>query len=157
VASLNDSQHKKLISYSDSLAKLTSFDLDPLAVHLSPYYSHTGRPALHQPEIFRSFKLILDCGVCSIDSWINTLMQDDILTLLIGFKPDALPSLGSYYDFIDRLWLRHKNLDKADRKHLYRFSKNKRPSKKPGKGKKLPNRHPDIVENGVTHCCCSFH
>ncbi len=67
VLSLNDSQRKKLTSYSVSLAKLTSLNLDPLAVHLAPYYSHTGRPALHQPEIFRSFVLMLDCGVYSID------------------------------------------------------------------------------------------
>ena len=58
VASSNDSQRKKLFSYSDSLAKMTSLNLDPLAVHLAPYYSHTGRPALHQPEISRSFILI---------------------------------------------------------------------------------------------------
>ena len=151
VSSLNDSQRKKLISYSDSIAKLTSLNLDPLADHLAPYYSHTGRPALHQPEIFRSFILMLDCGFTSIDSWVTTLMNDDILAILIGCSADQLPPLGSYYDFIDRLWLRHKSLDKADRKHLYRFPKNKRPSKKPGKGKKLPNRHPEIVKKMVSY------
>ena len=151
VASLNDSQRKKLISYSDSIAKLTSLNLDPLAALLAPYYSHTGRPALHQPEIFRSFILMLDCRIYSIDLWVNTLMNDDILALLIGCKPDELPPLGSYYDFIDRLWLRHKKLDKSDRKHLYHFPKNKRPSKKPGKGKKLPNRHPQIVMKMVSY------
>ena len=151
VSSLNDSQRKILISYSDSIAKLTSLNLDPLAAHLAPYYSHTGRPALHQPEIFRSFILMLDCGFTSIDSWVTTLMNDDILAILIGCSADQLPPLGSYYDFIDRLWLRHKSLDKADRKHLYRFPKNKRPSKKPGKGKKLPNRHPEIVKKMVSY------
>ena len=102
VSSLNDSQRKKLISYSDSIAKLTSLNLDPLADHLAPYYSHTGRPALHQPEIFRSFILMLDCGFTSIDSWVTTLMNDDILAILIGCSADQLPPLGSYYDFIDR-------------------------------------------------------
>jgi hypothetical protein len=46
-SSLNESQRKKLMSYTDSIAKLTSLNLDPLAAHLAPYYSHTGRPALH--------------------------------------------------------------------------------------------------------------
>ncbi|MGB8454488.1 MAG: hypothetical protein WCD89_19430 [Anaerocolumna sp.] len=151
VSSLNESQRKKLVSYSNSLAKLTSLNLDTLAARLAPYYSHTGRPALHQPEIFRSFILMLDCKVYSIDLWVNSLMNDDILALLIGCGPNELPPLGSYYDFIDRLWLRHKDLNKADRKHLYHFPKNKRPSKKPGKGKKLPNRHPEIVKKMVSY------
>jgi hypothetical protein len=133
VAFLNDSQRKKLISYSDTIAKLTSLNLDPFAAHLAPYYSHTGRLALHQPEIFRSFILILDCGFYSINLWVNTLMHDNILTILTGCSPDELPPLGSYYDLIDRLWLRHKNLDMADRKHLYHFPKNKRPSKNPAR------------------------
>jgi hypothetical protein len=145
-SSLNESQRKKLMSYANSIAKLTFLNLDSLAAHLAPYYSHTRRPALHQPEIFRSFILMLDRGYSSIDSWFNTLMTYDILAVLIGCNPGDLPPLGSYYDLIDRLWLRHKTLDKADRKHLYRFPKNKKPSKKPGKGKKLPNRHPDIVK-----------
>ena len=94
---------------------------------------------------------MLDCDFTSIDSWVNTLLDDDILAILIGCNPDELPPLGSYYDFIDRLWLRHKALDKAERKHLYRFPKNKRPSKKPGKGKKLPNRHPEIVKKMASY------
>ena len=74
VSSFNESQRKKFFSYSDTITKLTSLNLDPLASHLAPYYSHTGRPALHQPEIFRSFILMLDCGFNSIDLWVNTLM-----------------------------------------------------------------------------------
>jgi len=47
VALLNDSQRKKLSSYSDSLDKLTSFNLDPVGEHLRPYYSDTWRPDLN--------------------------------------------------------------------------------------------------------------
>ncbi|PKM51644.1 MAG: hypothetical protein CVV02_05080 [Firmicutes bacterium HGW-Firmicutes-7] len=150
VSALNESQLKKFNSYSNSLAKLTSLNLDPLAVHLAPYYSSTGRPALHQPEIFRSFILMLDQNITSIDLWVKILLNDDLLALLIGCHPDELPPLGSYYDFIDRLWLHHKDLDKTDRNKLYHFPKNKRPSSKPGKGKKLSNRHPDIVKKVVS-------
>jgi hypothetical protein len=93
---------------------------------------------------------MLDLGFSSIDSLVNTLMTDNILAVLIGCAPGDLPPLGSYYDLIDRLWLRHMAFDKADRKHLYKFPKNKKPSQKPGKGKKLPNRHPDIVKKMVS-------
>jgi len=97
-SSLNDSQLKKFSSYADTIAKLTSLNLDPLALPLAPYYSRTGRPAIHQPEIFRSFILMLDQRQTSITSWFNTLKSDDLLAILIGCTSDSLPPLGSYYD-----------------------------------------------------------
>ena len=68
---------------------------------------------------------MLDQDETSITSWIKTLMSDDLLAILIGCTPDSLPPLGSYYDFISRLWLRHNDFEKADRKHLFHFPKNK--------------------------------
>ena len=41
-------------SYQNSLDKLLILDLDLLLDALRPYYSSTGRPAIIQPEIFRS-------------------------------------------------------------------------------------------------------
>lgn len=79
VSQLNDSQLKKLNSYSDSLDKLTSLNLDPVGSYLSPFYSHTGRPALHQPQILRSFLLMLDQSIDSLTEWVRLLMYDDLL------------------------------------------------------------------------------
>lgn len=42
---------------------------------------------------------MLDCRVTSIDLWVKTLSNDDLLALLIGCPSDELPPLGSYYDF----------------------------------------------------------
>jgi hypothetical protein len=39
---------------------VSSLNLDPLADFLFPYYSPFGRPAIHQPEIFRSVILMID-------------------------------------------------------------------------------------------------
>lgn len=148
--SLNDSQLKKFLSYSHYLEKLTSLNLDSLVGLLAPYYSSTGRPALHQPEIFRSLILMMDQRETSITRWVDRLVSDDLLALLIGCPSDSLPPLGSYYDLISRLWLRKKDLDQASRNHLFHFPKNVRPKIKPGKGKKLPNRHPDVVKKIVS-------
>lgn len=103
VSLLNESQRKKLNSYSDSIQKLTSLNLDPVRDFLLPFYSSTGRPALNQPQILRSFLLLMDQRCLSIDSWVSTLASDDLLAMLIGCTPDSLPPLGSYYDFINRL------------------------------------------------------
>lgn len=68
VSLLNESQRKKLNSYSDSIAKLTALDLDPVRDFVLPFYSHSSRPALNQPQIFRSFVLLMDLHCLSVDS-----------------------------------------------------------------------------------------
>lgn len=146
VSLFNESQLKRWLSFSDSFAKLSSLNLDPLKDHLAPYYSNTGRPALNQPELFRSIILMLDQQVFSLTSWVLKLASDDSLAILIGCSPDSLPALGSYYDLINRLWLRETSLDVADVKTTHRFPKNSKPKSSPGKNKKLPNKHPDIVK-----------
>lgn len=150
-ANLSASQRKKLSFYSDSLDKLTSLDLDPVGRHLLPYYSDTGRPAKNQPEIFRSFILMMDQDVLGLTQWVATLAADDLLALMIGCRPDSLPPLGSYYDFIDRLWMRNQALEQSGRKDLFPYNKNRKSSDKPGKGKKLPNRHPGITKRVAEH------
>lgn len=144
VSHLNESQLKKLYSYSDSLNKLASLNLDPVGEYLKSFYSATGRPARNQPQIIRSFILMLDLKVTSLTKWVEILASDDILTMLIGCSPDSLPPLGSYYDFIDRLWL--QSTQYLGRKTLLSATKNRKPKQKLGKGKKLPNRHANITD-----------
>jgi hypothetical protein len=146
VLSFDESQLKRFSYFSNSIEKLTSLDLDPLADFLAPYYSSFGRPAIHQPEIFRSIILMLDQHYTSLTNWVNLIKSDDLLALLIGCSPDSLPPLGSYYDFINRLWLCDSSFDSDKRDKLYRYPKDSKPKgKAPGKNKKLPNRHPEIV------------
>ena len=144
-AHLNQSQLKKLSFYRKSIEKLTSLDLDPLMNLLTPYYSSTGRPALNQPEIFRSYILMMDLGETSITNWINILKSDDILALLVGCSTDSIPSIGSYYGFIKKLWLSESEI--LSTKKLYPYNKNHKSGKRLGKNKKLPNKHPGIVKS----------
>lgn len=146
VASLSPSQLKKLYSMSDSWNKLTSMNLDPVGEFLAPFYSHTGRPAINQPQILRSFVLMLDRKFFSLSNWVNELKPDDLLAMLIGCSPDTLPPLGSYFDFINRLWLRNPEFEKLGRNDLFPADKNKKPSSRPGKGRKLPNRHAGVTQ-----------
>ncbi len=151
VTLLNQSQLKKLSSLSDSWNKLTSMNLDPVGEFLDPFYSHTGRPAINQPQILRSFVLMLDHKVTSLSNWVSLLQSDDLLALLIGCSPEHLPPLGFYFDFINRLWLRNPEFEKTGRKVLFPAGKNKKPSSKPGKGKKLPNRYSGITRIVANH------
>jgi hypothetical protein len=76
---------------------------------------------------------MMDQCSLSLTSWTATLASDDLLAILIGCSPDSLPPLGSYYDLINRLWLRKYSLDAANAKELYPYPKNTKPKSAPGK------------------------
>lgn len=61
----------RVYDFSDSIFKLSSLNLDPLMVLLEPHYSVTGRPAIHQPEIFRSIIIMLERKKTSLKKWVK--------------------------------------------------------------------------------------
>lgn len=146
ISILHPSRLKDFAQFSQSLDKLTSINLDPVGLHLLPYYSPYGRPALNQPQILRSFILMMDQGFTSLTEWVKKLKSNEFLTILIGCTTNSLPPLGSYYDFIDRLWLRNPDFEPNGRNDLFPHDKNRKPASKPGADKKLPNRHPGITK-----------
>ena len=144
---LDSSQRTRLTGeFAAAREKLRLLNLDPVMELLEPYYSPFGRPAVNQTQILRSLILMLHQGFTGITAWVEKLNSDSLPALLIGCTPHSLPPLGSYYDFIDRLWLQDKQFQKSARKDLFPADKNRKPANKPGKGKKLPNRHPDITK-----------
>lgn len=138
-------RHRLSSKLASARKKLRLLNLDPVMVHLAPFYSTQGRPAKNQTQIIRSLVLMQHQGVTGLTDWVNELQSDHLLAFLIGCTPDSLPPLGSYYDFIDRLWLQAEEFQKLGRKDLFPAHMNKKPSKKLGKGKKLPNRHSGIT------------
>jgi len=62
---------KKILELETSISKLYCLVLDILGEILKPYYSNTGRPATLQPEIFRSFSLMLFQKETSITNWLK--------------------------------------------------------------------------------------
>lgn len=118
---------------------------------LEPLYSHTGRPALNQPQIVRSFVLfflLLSMGLTppSLTAWVARLKQDRVLAALIGCPLSSLPPLGSYFDFMDRLWAAPPT-DLYGRKKLLPASWNrKKPQKPNGKGQKAAEARPQITQ-----------
>lgn len=145
IRTLDASSLKRLSLFDESLRKLALLNLDGLGEKLRSYYSTTGRPAVLQPEIFRSFVLMADRGETSVTNWVKMLAADDMLCFLIGCDPQHLPSLGAYYDFMSRLWLLRPSIEKENREKLYRYARKKKREVRPGKNKKLPNRRAGIV------------
>ncbi len=73
--------------------------------------------------------------VTSLTFWLQKLKAGSLLAMLVGCTPDSLPPLGSYLDFMGRLWAQSK----APRKPAGRisFQKIRTPNlpKSPEKGK----------------------
>ena len=131
--------------------KLRLFDTDKAMEFLLPFYSNTGRPAMNQPQILRSFILfflLYSDGLTklSLTLWVDRLKHDRVLAALIGCAPDSLPPLGSYFDFMDRLWTAPPT-DLYARDKLLPASRNsKKPDKPKGKKQKAQEAKPKITE-----------
>lgn len=128
-----------LYEYEKIISKLYLLDLDPLKTILMPHYSTTGRPSKHQSEIFRSF-IIMNYLQIPLDKWLSKVKHNFLLRAIAGFD-EELPSIASYYDFIDRLI---KFDDKARMKN-----KKRKPKKKLKQGEKLPHKKSGTVQKLV--------
>lgn len=137
----------RVLKYEKALSKLYIIDLDPLLPLLAPYYSITGAPAKNQPELIRSFILMSELKYHSITKWVYDLNHDELLRIMIGLPKSKIHQLGSYYDLINRVWLQNPKLEYEFNKSKHNFKR--KPSKKLGKNKKQPPRHPGIIQKFV--------
>jgi hypothetical protein len=142
-----ESDSSNVLQYEKALSKLYILDLDLLLPLLAPYYSVTGAPAKNQPELIRSFILMSELGYHSIPQWVEKLTHNEILCVIIGLPKSGIHQVGSYYDLINRVWLQNPEIEYR-LNHSPRNFKRK-PSKKIGKNKKQPPRHPGIIQKFV--------
>lgn len=134
----------KIIQLSKIISKLYILNLDPLENLISSQYSFTGRPAVNQPEIMRSFVLMNSLGVYSITDWVKELRSTPLYCYIIGVHPDNVPSIGAHYAFINRSWLANDTYDKPKL-----FNPQRKPKKKYKKGEKKPPKKSGIVQKIV--------
>jgi hypothetical protein len=122
--------------YADILEKIYILNLDKLLPLVLNRYSHTGRPAKRQPEIFRALVMMVHLKK-SITSFVKLLKGEPVLAVACGFEPNAVPGVGTFYDYLDRFWLGHEPT-----RALRKLEKH---NKKPNKGEKLPDKTPGLV------------
>lgn len=135
-------QYDSLIKFhANVLEKVYVLDLDPLKDLIAPQYSPVGRPAVKQAEIFRAL-VIMNHYKQGISAFVSRLQGDPVLAVACGFEPDSVPGVGSFYDFLERLWL-----EDAPGKVLREPLKK---GKKPNPKEKLPESEPNIVTKLVS-------
>lgn len=136
-------ERDRVLKLEGSISKLYLLNLDRVRPVIEKLYSSTGRPAKNQQGIIRSLILMLDQKVDSISEWASIVASDPLLRTLCGFDSDNTPSVASYYDFINRLWLSPLNRSKARIKKLKSFKS--KPRLKLKAGQKQPPKHPGVV------------
>jgi hypothetical protein len=137
LSSLLPTHEKQILFYADILEKVYILDLDKLLPLVLNCYSFTGRPARHQPEMFRALVVLIHCKE-RITSFVKRLKADPVLAVACGFEPGFTPGVGNFYDLLDRFWLGQepaKVLRKPETKQ----------DKKLKKGEKLPEKYPGLV------------
>ncbi|EQB88983.1 hypothetical protein J2Z44_004330 [Clostridium punense] len=137
---------KRVVEFESSKSKLYCLDLDILFEILKPYYSNKGSPVTLQPEIFRSFSLMLFLQEASITNWVNKLHNDDLLANCIRCNHGKTPSIGAHYYFISKLWGTDLALDRINQKKLHHYKKKPSKIKSPFKNNKQPSKRLGVVQ-----------
>ena len=121
----------------ETFLRFRKLDLSAVDRIMQDKYSVLGAPPRQPSCMLRSLLLMLETKSASIPLWVQTLHTSPFYAILSGFEPKDLPGIGTFYDFIDRLW----NLDTPNLSpHIKPFCKKK--VKKP----KIKGQKADPIE-----------
>lgn len=136
-----------LVSITDEdwelVKKFSVMDLSKLYDLALGTYTAKGPEPRNPSDMLRCCLVMLNVKTTSFTQWALDLKRTPIYAILSGFEPGNTPGVGTFYDFIDRLWLlASDNLsDNVKPKPL-------RP-KKPKKGEKAEKPTKETVESLV--------
>ena len=88
----------------DIIERFWNLDLSFTDTFMADKYSKFG-PTPRTPSCMqRSFLLSIDFKVTSLTEWAAQLKMNPLYAILSGFEPGNTPGVGTFYDFINRLW-----------------------------------------------------
>lgn len=79
-------------------------DLSDVDIRLADQYSKFGPKPRLPSCMLRSLLLSLEFHIPSITRWVSAMRSTPLYAILSGFDPDDTPGIGTFMDFIDRLW-----------------------------------------------------
>lgn len=125
----------------DIIEHFWNIDLSFTDTFMADKYSKFG-PAPRTPSSMqRSYLLSIDFKVTSITEWAAQLKINPLYAILSGFEPGNTPGVGTFYDFINRLW-------NSDDDHM---SPHIHPLKTKVKKPKTKGTKADSVSTGLIH------
>ena len=94
-------------SIRETFLRFRELDLSAVDRIMMDKYSVLGPEPRQPSSMLRSLLLMIKTKSPSITLWVSTLHTSPFYAILSGFEPDDVPGVGTFYDFMDRLW----NLD----------------------------------------------
>ena len=94
-------------SVRETFLHFRELDLSAVDRIMMDKYSVLGPEPRQPSSMLRSLLLMIKTKSPSITLWVSTLHTSPFYAILSGFEPDDVPGVGTFYDFMDRLW----NLD----------------------------------------------
>ena len=79
-------------------------DLSRVDTLMQDKYSVFGPPPRPPSAMLRSLLLAVKVKVFSITAWVRNLQINPLYAIISGFQPDNVPGVGTFYDFMSRLW-----------------------------------------------------
>lgn len=111
-----------------TIDKFYNLDLSEVDLLMADRYSVFG-PVPRLPScMLRSMMVALYLKIPSFTLWSQELKMNPIAAILSGFSPDDTPGVGTFYDFIDRLWMSDRD-NFSGHVHPPKKKKVKKPSK----------------------------
>ena len=120
----------------DIIERFWNLDLSYTDELLADKYSKFG-PVPRTPSCMqRSYLLSIDFKVSSLTQWAAQLKINPLYAILSGFEFGDTPGVGTFYDFLNRLWdSAEDNL--SSHEHPLKKKKVKKPKKKGEKGESV--------------------
>ena len=113
----------------DIIERFWNLDLSYTDELLADKYSKFG-PAPRTPSCMqRSYLLSIDFNVSSLTQWAAQLKINPLYSILSGFEFGDTPGVGTFYDFLNRLWDSDSN-NLSPHEHPVKIKKVKKPKQK---------------------------
>lgn len=127
---------KPPLFHEDIWEILLLVDLSCIIPILKGSYSKVGRSCIDPQSMLRSLIAMTLCGITAITEWVALMRSTPYYAIISGFDPEDVPGVGTFYDFMDRLFVETKR------------SKLRKKRRRPKGGKPKP-KHSNIVERLV--------
>lgn len=140
---------KFLLHYDSLIVKISMVNLDRVNDILKGQYSSSKRGKKHRDPVsmFRALLIMTMVRETSITQWVAQMRAVPLFAILSGFSPDDVPGVGTFYDFIKRLYPQRNELSILSKDETRHFQP--KPKEKRKQGEKIPPRHPGIVDKLV--------
>lgn len=147
---------KFLLHHAPLIVKIVLVNLDRVRDILKGQYSSSRRGKKPKDPVcmFRSLLVMTLAGETSITQWVAQMRAVPLFAILSGFSPDDVPGVGTFYDFIKRLYPQKYGFFILSEDGTRPFKP--KPKKKRKQGEKIPPRHPGIVDKLVNRIISGY-